>query len=418
MSSNFVVFISSCSARFRARRSQPPAPPDAIAGSLVAVSLRVTACRDRDLWDCTVIATDGHPLQLWGWGELKSCYAWTTDRLLVHDGAELVGYAQVLYRRLPSPFKSLAYVPRGPQAAERDRARVLTVLADYVKDTHGSLALSIEPDWPNPQSPFNKGVSDVDIAMIESQSPAGWLANIVAVGFTRGANIGLIPRTLIIDLTPSEEDLLKSFSSSTRQNVRKSFRIENVRVEEVTGETDLEQVLAINRETGRRAGFAVHDDAYHRRIRDLIGSRSQLLAIWEGDQVVAFVWLLISGTTAFELYGGVSPRGMQLRLNYRLKFSALKHVKEQGVSRYDFNGLLNDGISDFKRQFAKHENLLIGTWSKPLSPLYLVFATALPKVKCGLSVVKKIVSAARVAVRDSKGMLQHAKIRLSSKPKS
>lgn len=377
----------------------------------MAVKLRVTTCHDRDTWDRTVLAAGGHPLQLWGWGELKSRYAWSAERLIVQDeDGRDVGATQVLYRHLPPPFKSLAYVPRGPAAAETDRPAVLTEIANHVKQQRHSIALSIEPDWPNPASPLPKGVSDEDVERLQQAAPSGWLASVADAGFRRSTNTGLIPRTLIVDLTPDEDDLLAAFSSSTRQNVRKSFRAENVRFGEVTSEADLEQVLAINKETGQRAGFAVHDDEYHRAIRELMGERSQLLAAWEGDEVAAFVWLVVSDTTAFELYGGVSPRGMKLRLNYGLKFHAMKHVKTQGVSRYDFNGLLNDGISDFKRQFSKHEDLLIGTWDKPLSPLYPAFATALPKVRHTL---KRGVPSAKRALHDPKGALGAVRSRLS-----
>ncbi|GAB3496875.1 peptidoglycan bridge formation glycyltransferase FemA/FemB family protein [Flexivirga lutea] len=369
----------------------------------MAVKLRVTTCHDRDTWDRAVLSAGGHPLQLWGWGEVKSRYAWTADRLFVQDAhGRQVGAAQVLHRRLPPPFRSLAYIPRGPVAVEGDRAAVLTALADHVKGTRGSIALSIEPDWADPQSPLPKGVDDEEIARIQQLPPTGWLASVAGAGFRRSANTGLIPRTLVVDLTPDEDDIRGAFNSSTRQNVRKSFRAEGVRFGVVTSDTDLEQVLAINKETGRRAGFAVHDDSYHRAIRDLMGERSQLLAAWEGDDLVAFVWLVVSDTTAFELYGGVSPRGMKLRLNYGLKFHAMQHVKAQGVARYDFNGLLNDGISDFKRQFSKHEDLLIGTWDKPLSPLYPAFATALPTVRHAL---KRGLPALRATARDPKSAL-------------
>ena len=374
------------------------------------MNLRVTTCADRETWDRAVLAAGGHPLQLWGWGELKSRYAWTAERLLVQDASgQVTGLAQVLHRRLPPPFKSLGYIPRGPVAAEPDRAAVLTALAGHVKRA-GSIALSVEPDWADPGSPLPKGVTDAQIAQLQHRAPTGWLADVAAAGFRRSANTGLIPRTLVVDLTPDEDELLKAFSSSTRQNVRKSFRADRVRFGEVTSEADLAQVLQINKETGRRAGFAVHDDGYHRAIRELMGDRSQLIAAWEGDQVAAFVWLVVSDTTAFELYGGVSPRGMKLRLNYGLKFHAMKHVKAQGVSRYDFNGLLNDGISDFKRQFSKHEDLLIGTWDKALSPLYPAFATALPKVR---HVLKRGVPAAKAAVRDPRAVLTGVRSRFA-----
>jgi lipid II:glycine glycyltransferase (peptidoglycan interpeptide bridge formation enzyme) len=45
------------------------------------------------------------------------------------------------------------------------------------------------------------------------------------------------------------------------------------------------------------------------------------------------------------------------------------------------NGLLNDGISQFKRSFTDTETKLVGTWDRPLSPLYHVWETALPAAK-------------------------------------
>ncbi|YAL82085.1 lipid II:glycine glycyltransferase FemX [Dermacoccaceae bacterium W4C1] len=370
------------------------------------MSLTVTPCTDAAEWDRLVDELGGHPLQLWGWGELKASYEWTAVRYLVRDGDDLIGSAQVLLRGLPVPFRQLAYVPRGPQAAEADRGRVLAALKETIAAEHPSVALTIEPDWEEPFSPMAKDeVEQATVAGLTAQ-PTGWLAEVAAAGFRRSDNTGLIPQTLIVDVTRDEDTIMKELSSSTRQNVRKSFRAENVHFGEVTTEEGLEQVLAINHETARRAGFAVHSDDYHRGIRDLMGERSQLLAAFEGDEVVAFVWLVVSGKTAFELYGGVNPRGMKLRLNYGLKFHAMTHVKAQGVERYDFNGLLNDGISDFKRQFAKHEDRLIGTWDAPLSPLYPVFATALPQVRRAL---KQGVPAAKQWARDPKGALTQAR---------
>ncbi|MEO8850978.1 MAG: peptidoglycan bridge formation glycyltransferase FemA/FemB family protein, partial [Allobranchiibius sp.] len=334
------------------------------------MTLSVTPCRQQAEWDALVDQQRGHPLQLWGWGELKSRYEWSAQRLVVHDGSDVVGSAQVLLRRLPLPFRSLAYVPRGPQAPPERRAAVLSAITEYLRTQHRPIALTIEPDWEQPGSPLDKGADEAAITELQQRPPTGWLAQVAAAGFRRSGNTGLIPRTLIIDVTADDDTLMKGLSSSTRQNVRKSFRAEGVRFAEVATEADMSHVLDINRATAQRANFAVHDDDYHRGIRDLLGSNSKLLAAWVGDDLVAFVWLVVSGTTAFELYGGVNPRGMKLRLNYGLKFYAMTQMREAGVSRYDFNGLLNDGISDFKRQFAHHEDLLVGTWGIQLSPLF------------------------------------------------
>ncbi|GAC1510387.1 MAG: hypothetical protein NVS1B16_00620 [Pseudarthrobacter sp.] len=76
-------------------------------------------------------------------------------------------------------------------------------------------------------------------------------------------------------------------------------------------------------------------------------------------------------------------------------------MREDGCGRYDFNGLLNDGISDFKKQFAKHENMLMGTWEKPLSPLYPVYARAMPAARKGLQAARKALPVARRGLQNA-----------------
>ena len=51
------------------------------------------------------------------------------------------------------------------------------------------------------------------------------------------------------------------------------------------------------------------------------------------------------------------------------------------------NGLLNDGVSNFKIGFANHEDMLAGTYDYPLSPLYSVWDRVLPSAK---KIVRKL----------------------------
>ncbi len=234
--------------------------------------------------------------------------------------------------------------------------------------------MSIEPDW-DAESPF---------------APA-----VAAAGFRPSANTVLIPRTLILDLAKSDDELMADMSKSTRANIRKAMR-SDVDFRKVQTAAELEQVLGIYHETADRAGFGIHEDQYYRDIFANLGEGSPIIGAFDGGQLLAFVWLSRSGATAFELYGGVSAEGQKQRVNYGVKWAALLAMREDGCGRYDFNGLLNDGISDFKKQFAKHENLLMGTWEKPLSPLYPVYARAMPAARKGLQ-------AARTAAGGSKG---------------
>ena len=54
-------------------------------------------CTDAALWDEVVHDLEGHPLQLWGWGELKAAHGWSAHRIRFTDAEDrVVGAAQVL----------------------------------------------------------------------------------------------------------------------------------------------------------------------------------------------------------------------------------------------------------------------------------------------------------------------------------
>ena len=311
-------------------------------------------CSEPELWDEVVHDLGGHPLQLWGWGELKAAHNWRAQRLLLVDEQDTVyGAAQILSRTLPGPFKRLNYVPRGPVARPGKEREVLNALVAYCKINLPGTLLTIEPD----------------LESIE-----------VWEGWHQSSNTILIPRTLILDLTKSEDELLGEASKKTRQYIRKSGR-QGLEIKHITSRSDLKPLLAIYHQTAERAGFPLHGDQYYYDVHEKLGESSVIFAAYKDDQPIAFVWLAASSRTAFELYGGMNQTGQDLRANYALKWHAITKCKEWGIERYDMNGLLNDGVSTFKQGFAAHENRLVGTYDYPLSPLYPLWSKGLPTAK-------------------------------------
>ena len=308
-------------------------------------------CTEPALWDEIVHDLDGHPLQLWGWGELKAHHNWHAHRILFTDEKDrVVGAAQVLVRPLPVPFKRLCYVPRGPVWLSGYEQQILDALVMYIKQHLPGTLLTIEPD-------------DETIPPLKK--------------WRKSPNTILIPRTLILDLNREVPALMADMTKKTRQYIHKSER-EAVTIRQVKKRDDLKKLLEIYHQTALRAGFALHDDHYYYDAHALMGESSVVFAAYEGDKPLAFVWLAVSKKTAFELWGGVNERGQHLRINYALKWHAIQKCKEWGIDRYDMNGLLNDGISTFKRGFSSHEDMLVGTYDYPLSPWYPVWTKLLP----------------------------------------
>jgi len=71
------------------------------------------------------------------------------------------------------------------------------------------------------------------------------------------------PTSFWIDLTKSEEDLLKSFSSKTRYNIRLAKRKGVVVVEDNSDKT-FNKYLQLTKETVERQGFFAHSEKYHK----------------------------------------------------------------------------------------------------------------------------------------------------------
>lgn len=322
--------------------------------------IEVQVCEDKNTWDSLVLERGGHPLQLWGWGELKAAHNWQAVRLIAKEGGEIVGYCQVLLRKLPRPFKMFAYAPR-VRAGETNTPAALDTIVKHVKANFPVIYFSIDPDQ--------------ETIKLSSK-------------WHKTANTILIPKTLILDLGKSDDELLADMSKKTRQYVRKSGK-EDIEVRRILTDAELEECLDIYKQTAQRAGFALHEDQYYYDVHSLMGEKSHVYGAFSREKLVAFVWLAVSQETAFELYGGMDDEGQKLRANYNLKWQAITTMQQQGVARYDMNGLLNDGVSTFKRGFASHENKLVGTYDYPLSPLYIVWSKLLPMARAVLRKLKQ-----------------------------
>lgn len=314
--------------------------------------LDLARCVDPDVWDAHVLAAGGHPLQLWGWGELKAAHGWRATRWFAREGGGTVGAAQVLTRRLPPPFTGYAYLPRGPMVAAKRECELLAALAEATRQEGPVVALAVEPE-----------TATID-------TPAAW----------RRAQTSVLPaETILLDLTQSEDALLGSMAKKCRQYIRGSAH--HIEIRQVEGSAAVDLLLPIYHETARRAGFGLHSDAYYHDAFRLLGEHGSVLFAYSERTPVAFLSLAQSRTTAFELYGGVTATGQRLRANYALKWHAIRACRDAGVTRYDFGGLIPGGVTTFKQLWSPGTTTFAGTFEVPLSPWYRTWTRTLPTAR-------------------------------------
>lgn len=303
-------------------------------------------------WDALINKYQGHPCQAWGWGELKAkTGSWTARRVLCEDDGAFVGACQVLIRDLPKPFCAIAYAPRGPVAANTASfPAVADAFATWVKENCKAVSFKIDPA----------------ITADECTLSSKW---------QEGSTV-FIANTATLDLTQSEDDMFAALhSKKARQYIRKAER-NGVTVRKATA-ADLPAILDIYRATAQADNFFIHDDEYYNTAFEVCGDVNQLFVAEAEGAVQAFLWNITTTGTAFELWGGVTDAGKNLRANYLLKWTAMCAAKEAGAKLYDLNGLLNDGISKFKMFFVNEPTVWMGTYDCPLSPLYKLWEGSL-----------------------------------------
>ena len=296
----------------------------------------------REEWNAFAEQFGAHPMQLWEWGALKEDSGrWAASHLALFEGGVAVGGAQVLVRHLPFPLRAICYLPRGPFAAEGRLMEVADAVAAWCKERTKAVSVKMDP-----------AVTELDFG-------AGW----------EPSSRILVDRTVTMDLTPDEDALMKAIPNrKCRQYIRKAAR-DGVVVRPGTA-ADLDAILAMYHATAEADGFDLHEDDFYRTALDILGDLQQLFVAERDGELQAFLWNITSPRgTAFELWGAVTEAGKRSRANYYLKWVAILAAKERGAVTYDLNGLLNDGISDFKLLFGP-EVRWVPSHDRPLSPLY------------------------------------------------
>ena len=288
-------------------------------------SLRPVA--NADEWNRLAARMEGaNLLQSASWGDLKARYGWRVTRLAMGDMHAPRGGVQVLTRtrRIPplGPSVGLAYVPRGPLAESDADAESLIEGAIGEARRRGASLLRIEP------------VGAAHAAVLEAR------------GFRKTEAFVQIPRTAVVDLGADDQELLASFKSKMRYNIRLSAR-RDVRVANDSSETAFGEFYEMTRATARRQGFAVHAASYYRDVARTFGDDAALfVARFEGRPLAALMAVAF-GPEAVYLYGASSNAERGRMAPHAVQWAAMQWARARGCRRYDLWGMADpDDASD------------------------------------------------------------------------
>ncbi|MBN1218509.1 MAG: peptidoglycan bridge formation glycyltransferase FemA/FemB family protein [Anaerolineae bacterium] len=348
--------------------------------------LKFKTINHRDTWDRALISLpNAHPLQTWDWGEFKSHWGWTVQRRLWLKQDAPVAAAQILQRRIPYTPWNFLYIPKGPALDYTDVELTDSILADlerYARQVH-SLFIKIDPDVPRQfgEPQLNQPPLPAGQAVLDLLTRRGWTFSSEQIQFRN---------TVVIDLTPSPDDLLAAMKSKWRYNIRLAER-KGVSIRPGSIQ-DLGIFYRMYAETATRDGFLIRPEAYYRDVWQCFleaGRAEMLLAVVE-KEIAAGLVLFVCGQTAWYMYGASTGQHRPLMPNYLLQWAAMRRAKERGCTRYDLWGAPDVfdetdgmwGVYRFKQGFGGQVVQGLGAFDYPANkPFYWAFTAALPRLR-------------------------------------
>lgn len=329
---------------------------------------------DPAAWDRFVRASQGHILQTSSWGELKSGFGWDHEIVMVDGSDGIVSGAMMLFRRVPLRLGVIAYVPRGPIVDWADAEAVKTLFAamDYVAKDRRAALLKIEPD-----------LEDTPEARLQLR----------ALGFRPSPQTVQPPRTVVIDIRGTDDEILSRMNQGTRRKIRTAEK-RGVTVRQGQ-DKDLASFSALSELTGERDGFNVHSLAYFRTVFDLFNTKYGALFMASlGEQDLGGVMVLAIGRRAWYLYGASSGEERERMPNYALQWHAIQWARAHGCTQYDLWGIPDEdeetleaqfqsrqdglwGVYGFKRGFGGRVYRSVGAWDRVYNPaIYTAYRLA------------------------------------------
>lgn len=297
-----------------------------------------------------------HVLQSWQWGEFREQMGLTVLRYGLFDADKLKIAFQLTLHPIPFTDKTVGYLPKGPFLDKE-----LAIALKEIGKKYNCAFIKLEPN-------IEVGSSEekIDNSFKKSLKPL----------FSK--------HNFLLDLTKSEEELLKQMHPKTRYNIRVAQK-RGVIVEEKEDEKALETYLKLYFETTARQGFAGHNKTYHKmawKILKPAGMAKLIVANYKHEPLTAWM-LFIFKDVLYYTYGGSTQKHKEVMANNLICWEVIKLGKKLGLKVFDMWGALGPnadpkdpwfGFHKFKLGYGGRLVEYVGTYDLIFNyPIYLMF---------------------------------------------
>jgi len=230
--------------------------------------------------------------------------------------------------------KSYLYIPHGPEISlehissglKNELANFIKYLKDLAKEEK-SIFIKIEP------------LADTVIELMYRR------------GFKRSSKQIQPYKTVIVDLTLSEEHLLGKMHPKTRYNIK----IAEKHGVQIKHSEDIDEFWKLMEKTTKRDGFSSHKKDYYEKLLKLSDAngklRTELVLAYYNNKPIAGAIVLKYGDIGYYLHGASDHESRSIMAPYALHWEIMKELKNKEAKFYDFWGVDSKkwpGVTRFK----------------------------------------------------------------------
>lgn len=296
-----------------------------------------------------------HVIQSWQWGQFRKSLEIPLIRYGLFQDNKLVRAFQISFHKIPLLNKFVGYLPKGP-FPDSELAQALK----QISKEKNCAFIKIEPDI----EVNNKTAIDPD--------------------FRKAIKPLFTKYNFILDLSSSEEELLKNMHPKTRYNIRLAQK-KGVKVV-ISGDKDaLQTYLELYFQTTKRQRYFGHNENYHAKIYETFSKTGQVkfaIASLANTPLVAWM-LLIRGDTLYYPYGGSSNVHREVMASNLVCWETIKLGKKLNLKYFDMWGALGPdadpkdpwfGFHKFKQGYGGRLIEYLGSFDLVLNyPVYYAF---------------------------------------------
>jgi hypothetical protein len=274
-----------------------------------------------------------HPLQSKEWGEFRA-----ENGNLVSQ----VGNFQIIWSKIPYTKYYFGYCGKCQIPSNYD---VENIKKEAKKI--GGIGIRFEPDVLSPQ-------------------PLALSPKLI-----RGRRF-FTPQTFLLDLTQTEEELLKNMHQKGRYNIKIAQK-HKVLIKE---SDDIEEFLILNNLTQKRQGFYAHDNKYFQNMWKHLKGKIAHLFVAEYESKTLAAWIVFKhDDKIYYPYGASSGQHRNVMATSAMLWETALWGKRNGCRIYDLWGVEEGkGFTKFKEQFGPKLVTFVGTYDLPVNlTIYWLF---------------------------------------------